>query len=194
MFMNTALPIENQTFKNIQFSEKPFSKGEYDTCVFLNCDFSNTNLSNIDFIECEFVNCNLSNIQLKNTGLKEVVFDACKMIGVNFEVCNPFLLNLRFTGCQLDFSSFYRLKLNGTNFGNCSFEEVDFTEADLTKAVFEVCDFKKAVFEKTNVQQADFYTAFNYYIDPENNQLKKAKFSKEGALGLLEKYQILVKD
>ena len=185
---------ENKTFENINFSDNSIAKGEYDGCTFIRCDFSNADLSNFEFMECEFIGCNLSNINLTNTSLKDVAFQDSKMIGVNFEVCNPFLLNLRFTGCQLDFSSFYRLKLKGTNFGNCSFEEVDFTEADLTKAVFESCDFKKAVFEKTNVQQADFYTAFNYYIDPENNQLKKAKFSKEGALGLLEKYQILVKD
>jgi hypothetical protein len=40
------------------------------------------------------------------------------------------------------------------------------------------------------LEKADFRTAFNYSINPETNRIKKAKFSKEGLNGLLDKYDI----
>jgi uncharacterized protein YjbI with pentapeptide repeats len=192
--MSTILPNTNKTFENKDFSKDRFPKREYDLCIFKNCDFSNAKISNIEFLECEFLNCNLSNIEVINTAFKEVRFSGCKVIGINFSKCNPFLLEFSFDTCQLSYSVFFKLELKGMSFKDCNLQEVDFTEANLSKATFDNCDLMKAVFDETNIESADFYSAYNYNINPENNQLKKAKFSKEGVLGLLEKYQILIKD
>ena len=35
-----------------------------------------------------------------------------------------------------------------------------------------------------------FQTAYNYKIDPEINPMRKAKFSTQGIVGLLDKYDI----
>ena len=51
-----------------------------------------------------------------------------------------------------------------------------------------------AIFERTNLESSDFRTATHFTIDPEKNRLKKAKFSKEGVLGLLKNYDIVVED
>ena len=75
-------------------------------------------------------------------------------------------------------------------FKNSSLHEVDFTDADLSDAVFDNCDLSRAVFENTNLEKADFRSAYNYSIDPERNRVKKAKFSLQGAVGLLDKYDI----
>lgn len=69
---------------------------------------------------------------------------------------------------------------------------VDFTEADLTQTTFDSCNLEGAVFENCNLEKADFQTAFNFTLDPERNKIAKAKFSKEGALGLLKKYNIQI--
>ena len=66
----------------------------------------------------------------------------------------------------------------------------DFTEADIMKSTFDNSDLQETVFFKTNLREVNFLTAFNYGIDPENNQLKKAKFSIVGIPGLLNKYGI----
>ena len=71
-------------------------------------------------------------------------------------------------------------------------EDVDFGEADLTEAIFDTCNLAQSIFEYSKLAKADFQTAYNYQIDPEINALKKTKFSKEGALGLLSKYDIIV--
>ena len=42
------------------------------------------------------------------------------------------------------------------------------------------------------LQGADFRTAYNLSLDPEKNRIKKAMFSKEGALGLLLKYKLQI--
>jgi uncharacterized protein YjbI with pentapeptide repeats len=89
-------------------------------------------------------------------------------------------------------SSFQGKKLKKTVFTNCNLEGVDFTEADLSEAVFQNCDLKNAIFDRTQLEKADLSTAFNLQLDPERNRLKNAKFSMEGALELLSKYQIKI--
>ena len=72
-------------------------------------------------------------------------------------------------------------------------KEVDFTESDLTEALFDGCDLNGAIFQRTNLEKANLETASNFNIDPENNRIKKAKFSADGLYGLLHKYDIDIK-
>jgi len=184
--------IDSEEFKGINYTIIPFIRGDYDNCHFINCNFSENDLSNNQFVECHFLNCNFSLSKIKNTALKNVYFEKCKMIGLNFSECDPFLLELKFTECQLNLASFYKLKLKNTNFINCKLNETDFVETDLTNAIFDTCDFKLAIFEKTLLVKADFSTSHHYSIDPEINNIKKAKFSKNGLAGLLEKHQLIL--
>ena len=70
--------------------------------------------------------------------------------------------------------------------------ETDLTEADLTEAKFENCNLNRAFFEHTILRGADIRTSYNFIIDPDNNDIKKAKFSMHGLQGLLAKYDIKV--
>jgi uncharacterized protein YjbI with pentapeptide repeats len=87
---------------------------------------------------------------------------------------------------------FYKLKLKKTSFINCKIHESDFTETDLTSSMFDNCDLQRAIFYNTNLEKADFRTSYNYTFDPERNRIRKARFSRIGAIGLLEKYQIII--
>jgi fluoroquinolone resistance protein len=49
-----------------------------------------------------------------------------------------------------------------------------------------------ATFDNTNLEKADFTTAFNYLIDPDTNRIKKAKFALPGVLALLNKHDIVI--
>lgn len=165
---------------------------EYELCTFSNCQFSQGDLSNISFTECTFINCDLSNTRVTNTAFKTVSFEQCKLIGVHFEDCNTFLLDLTFTDSTLNISSFYQLNLKKARFTNCSLHEVDFTEANLSEANFTNCDFIAAIFENTNIEKADFRTSSNYAIRPDMNRIKGAHFSKDGLAGLLYHHQIKI--
>lgn len=185
---------EDQHFTKQSFLVDGVCPKEYDNCIFENCDFSNINLSNVAFSSCEFTACNLSTTSLNHTSFRHVSFQDCKLLGLHFESCNPFLFEVEFNSCVLNLSSFYQLKMRQTNFKNCSLHEVDFTETDLTSSRFENCDLLNAVFDHSILEKVDFRSAVHYSIDPESNRLKKARFSKNGLAGLLHKYQLEIKD
>ena len=72
-----------------------------------------------------------------------------------------------------------------------SFENiVDFTEANFKGTLLDNCDFSRAIFKNCNLEKVDFRSSFNYSIEPEENKIKKAKFSLNGIVGLLHKYDI----
>lgn len=189
MDSNSTFEVE---FNGVNFSEKPINCIEYESCNFLNCNFSGVDLSETVFIDCDFHHCDLSNTKLIKTAFREVRFHSCKMVGLHFGDCNDFLLSMNFTDCQLDLSSFYKLKIPNTKFINSDLKEVDFVESDLSGAEFSNCNLQRALFENTNLEKADFRTSFNYIINPLNNKLKKTRFSKESIEGLLNSFDIIV--
>ncbi len=183
---------QDTVFKDVDYTKKFLTKGEYDTCTFINCNFADSDLSAITFIECEFDNCNLSMAKMNGAAFNDVDFKTCKLLGVSFNNCNDFGFDASYEDCHLNLASFFKLKLKGTQFKNCSLQEVDFIETDLSDASFDNCNLSRAVFENTNLEKADFLTSYNYSIDPEINNIKKAKFPADGLKGLLEKYNIEV--
>jgi len=70
--------------------------------------------------------------------------------------------------------------------------ETDFTKADLTDTTFGNCNLSRAFFDGTVLKNADLSSSYNFIIDPDNNDIKKAKFSVQGLPGLLVKYGIRV--
>ncbi len=182
--------IEDKHFIGEIFTQSRLPKGDYDHCVFERCEFANAFLDNQNFIECQFLDCNLSNANVAHSIFNEVAFVGCKMIGLKLETCNDFLRSFSFKDCSLNLASFYGMSLKNISFVNCKLVEADFTEADLTGSCFDDCDLQRAIFMNTQLGQADFRSAYNYQFDPSQNHLKKTKFSKEGALGLLSKFDI----
>jgi len=184
------LIYEGKTFKNI--ASKGSRDGEFENCSFVNCDFSNGVFTSGKFTDCVLTNCNLALAKLGQCQLNDVTFKDCKLLGLNFCDCSDFLFTVKFENCILDYSSFARKKMAKTHFLNSSLRNVDFTDSDLSKAVFANDDLTNAVFNKTTIKEADFLTARNYSIDPEKNNVKKARFSLYGVIGLLNKYDIRV--
>lgn len=179
----------NQQFVTQDFCSC-FEKGEYEQCHFSGCRFHQVDLQETLFISCTFDNCDLSMASLNNTGFQEVKFKDCKLMGLRFDKCQVFLLSFDFEACILNFSSFYQLNLKKMTFQGCTLHEVDFVETNLTEATFEHCDLTRSHFEQSILEKADFRTALYYTLDPDKNRIRGAKFSKEGALSLLQKYQL----
>ena len=190
--MTTRAISENETFESVNFSGKKLSVAEYDQCAFVNCTLTEADVSGFVFIDCEFKNCDLTMARIKNASFRNVKFIGCKMLGLKFDESNPMLLSVSFDNCTLNLSSFYRLKLKQTAFVNCSLHEVDFGQCDLTKSDFSNSDLNAAIFENTILEGANFITASNFAIDPDNNYLKKARFSNGNLAGLLSKYGIII--
>ncbi len=181
---------EDKLFERIDFTESKLIVDEYENCRFINCNFYAVSLLNITFRDCVFDSCDFSLSEMKNTTLNDIRFTECKLVGVQFEECNPFLFSVSFKNCVLKLAVFYKTKLKKTTFTNCNLEETDFTETDLTAAKFDNCDLSRAIFRKTILEKADFVSSFHYSIDPETNRITKARFSRSGIAGLLDKYRI----
>ncbi len=182
--------IQDKKFEKEDIATRPLVIADYENCVFNSCDLSNMDLAERVFLDCEFISCNISSAKLYKTAFKIVNFKDCKLLGLHFEDCDDFLFEVAFDNCQLNLSSFYKMKMKNTKFKSCNLSEVDFTETNLTNAVFENCELMGAKFEHTSLENADLKTARNYSIDPELNKIKKAKFSIHGIAGLLDKYDI----
>lgn len=182
--------IIGQKFTNLN----NIPRANYQECVFKDCDLSNQNLSNYQFVECIWDCCNLSNCQMENTTLKDVVFKSSKLVGVMFEMVNPFLLKLHFEASILNFASFYKLKIPKTEFISCSIREVDFTETYLKESIFDSCDLTLSKFESTNLEKVDFSSSTGIGLNPSKNNIKKARFSRNELAGLLIDFDILISE
>lgn len=183
---------QDQTFTQIDYTQQAFPKGEYDHCTFVNCKFEAVDMAAMTFLECTFDTCDLTNAKIKSTSFNEVDFVNCKLLGVDFSVCNDFMFSVIFDDCNLELASFAGLSIKQTKFSASSLKNVDFTETNLESAVFDDCDLKSATFDHTNLEKADFTSARNYTMNPAENQLKKAKFSREEIHGLLTKHDIII--
>ncbi|EGV42368.2 pentapeptide repeat-containing protein [Bizionia argentinensis JUB59] len=184
--------ICDQTFEKQNYTQKLLPKGEYDNCQFIDCDFSEVFLSSTSFMECEFINCNLSSAKVKGVMFKDVSFVECKLLGVLFQECNPFLFSISAKHSNFSYASFYAMKLTSMTFESCNLDHVDFTNANASKVKFIECSLSHAIFKNTNLEKTDLQTATNFSIQPEQNNIKQAKFSTMGALLLLNHYQITI--
>ena len=178
----------NETFK----SQTTLLKGEYENCTFIGQNFSSLNLSAFLFVDCSFEECDLSNASIKGTAFRTVTFTACKMLGLQFENSNDFGFSITCHKCILNHTSFFQRKLKKVRFTDCELHEVDFSESDLSETVFANCDLMNATFSNSNLFKSDLRSAINYSIDPESNNIKKAKFRYPEVIGLLSKYDIQI--
>lgn len=183
---------QDQVFKNIDYTQSPFPKGEYDNCTFIDCKFEDVYVTTITFLECTFDTCDMTNMKVKSTSFNEVNFLNCKLLGVDFGLCNDFMFSATFQDCNLELASFAGLNIKQTTFKTCTLQNVDFTETNAENTVFDHCNLKAAIFEQTNLQKSDLSSAYNYSIDPSRNQVKKAHFSRKEIHGLLTQYDIKI--
>lgn len=181
-----------KTFEKVLYIDKKINNREFEDCVFKNCDFSNSNFAYNSFLDCEFIDCNLSMMSLSGTSLKNVSFKNCKLLGIAFNECDDFLFQVYFEECLLDYALFSNKKMPKTKFINCSLRDVAFIGTHLTNSNFENCNLEGALFNDTQLAGVNFKTAYNFKIDPEFNPMKKAQFSTQGIVGLLDKYDIKI--
>lgn len=184
--------IEQVEFQDQDFRVAGLGATHYEECTFTRCQFEKADLSEITFLDCEMEDCDLSLADMRDTALRDVRFVGCKLVGVAFHDCHDFLFRVSFVDCLLHLSSFSGCMLKHTRFEDCDVREADFSQANLSKASFINSDLEGAIFEQTRLDEADLRKAYNFHIDPEQNHLKKARFSLEGLPGLLYTYNLRI--
>lgn len=190
--MQEEIYYDAQVFEQINSLEKGYNTSTFYGCVFKKCDFTEENFKGCIFVKCEFDACNLSMVKFKDIGFDGVHFKSSKLVGADFSAAKDFLFSVHFDDCILDYATFMKKKNKGAKFLNSSLKGTDFSGADLTLSSFMNCDLSGTVFNKTVLNQVDFAEAHHFSIDPEQNSLRKARFSASGLSGLLHKYNIVV--
>lgn len=184
-------------FYNKQFDQATtdvanWTHQEFEKCTFTNLILSGQSFAGSSFINCQFNGCALTATSLEATKLDDVSFTGCNLLSVNFGQCSSFGFRVAFNECQLDYTSFLSRNLKKTRFVDCSIREARFLSCDLTGAVFKNCNLELTVFASTILVQADLSTSYNLSLDPDNNKLKKTRFSLHSLPGLLTKYDIVI--
>ena len=87
----SGLRIVNDQLRGFSFTEKRFSN-----CVFAGCDFTDADLAQAVFERCRFEDCNLSNPSIERAAFDSVVFDGCKLVGLQFRLVNQFAFAVAF--------------------------------------------------------------------------------------------------
>jgi len=82
--------------------------------------------------------------------------------------------------------------MSDTKFVDCKLQEVEFSYSDLSKALFDSSDLTRAIFYSTNLEKANFKSAHNFSIEPSENKMTGAIFSKEELTGLLQKHKLKI--
>lgn len=188
----------SQTFAGLDLAGRELSGKTFDGCTFRDCDCSDAVFSKCKFVDCQFIACNLSLAKVPHSKFVDVVFEACKLVGVDWTraawsslaLASP----LTFRQCILNDSSFFRLHLPEMVMDTCKAHDVDFRECNLTEADFTYTDFTNSLFNKTNLTRANFAEAVQYDIDIHLNTLKGAKFCRYEAVRLLEQLGIELVD
>ena len=102
------------------------------------------------------------------------------------------LLSFSFENCQISYCYFKALKIPSTRILNSEIKDCDFIDTDLSAAIFKGSNLVGSTFVNCNLSKTDFREAYGYQFNPNNNRLKKAKFSNPEVLALLNSFGIVV--
>lgn len=182
--------IEEKVFEKIQDLEEK----EYFECSFLGCEFIEKKFNHKKFFNCLFERCALTGVQLEKARLQQVVFKESKLMGIDFTLCDPTFLKLQFQKCLLRGCNFTEMNLKEISFEDCVVKECHFVQCNLEKANFRRANLEGTLFHKANLAKANFVEAIHYVINPLNNNLKEAHFSKPEVYSLLMDLGIIVED
>ena len=188
----------NETFSKLELNDEAFLQCEFEECEFIDCHFSSAEFRSSKFINCTFTRCNLSLLRIPYSKFNEVVFNACKMVGIDWTRAEwPTYrvdAELTFTQCFLTDASFFGLTLHSLTLSECKLHDVDFRDGDFTESTLTYCDFDRAQFMHTNLQNVDFTESTNVFLNVLENRVTGAKFSRYEALNLLESLGIELVD
>lgn len=192
---------ESHTFNSLTLHAETIADIEFIDCAFSDCNFSESVFQSCTFKDCIFTNCDLSLVHVDRSQFSGVTFKKSRCIGINWAVADWGMRNalklaqpLTFKDCVLNFANFYGLTLEKMKLINCVAHEADFSEANLRDGDLSGTDLERSRFMHTNLENADFRGAKNYFISPADNTLTNAKFSLPEALNLLYSMDIEIEE
>ncbi|MBX3708060.1 MAG: pentapeptide repeat-containing protein [Pseudomonadales bacterium] len=187
-----------RAFDGLDCSGAMIARSTFEDCAFRNCRFDEATFERCRFAECTFVECNLSLMRVPGTRFSDVVFEDCKLVGVDWTRADWPRIALRaplaFRSCILTDTSFHGLQLPELVMEHCRAHEVDFRDGNFARARFCFSELTGSLFNRTDLSGADFTDATDYEIDLTANRVEDAVFSSLEAVRLLRHLGIRLVD
>lgn len=174
------------------FTSADLTGTTFASCTFAACDFSNLRLTSTRFEDCRFVDTNFSNTVVDHTRFDGVVFESCKLVGLNFGSSDPLSFHLSLARCLLRYVNFSQLRWKNAVVTDCDVIESDFRGSHLVGADFTRTRFRASRFSGADLSRADFRHAEGYDLDLRTETLKGAKFSLPEAQNLLAPFDLVL--
>lgn len=179
-------------FEKISYASQSLQGAEFESCVFRECDFSYTDFAEALLVDCRMESCRFVVPKLENSHLRNVVFEKCRLAGLDFGQCAAPGFSVEFRGSRTESCSFYQRKMGRTRFDDSELIACLFADCDLTEASFAGCRLTDTDFDRCRLGGADFRTAVDFRIDPVSNTIKKARFSHDNLAGLLTGFDLVI--
>jgi uncharacterized protein YjbI with pentapeptide repeats len=109
---------------------------------------------------------------------------------LNFSEVNSFMLEMRFTDCQLHFCDWKDMVLSDISFVNCHLQENTFERCDMRNCRMESCNMDRAQFTRNDLRTFDVSSNYNFSLDPELNKIKGMQLHERQLICLLFKYEL----
>lgn len=186
--------LENMVFSDQDLLGIDLRGKSFASCRFDNLRLTEVPLSDCTFEDCVFESCDLTMAKVSGAAFHEVLFQRSKLMGIDWTPVRGLIFTVTFDGCNLTHATFAQRKMCGTHFLDCKAHEVTFLSVDLSQAVFAGSDLLGARFIDTELNEADLSQARNYQINPQQNRLRKTRFSQEAAIALAGEMGVIVPD
>lgn len=179
-------------FEDLDLVEVPLGEKSFRDCRFAKVRLSEARLAGCTFEDCAFEDCDLTMAKVADAAFREVAFLRSKLMGIDWTDVRGLAFAVSFEECNLSHATFSDRKMPRTIFRQCRAHEASFAGVDLTKSVFTGTDLRGARFIDTILVEADLSEAVHYDISPQQNRLRKTKFSQEAALALVAQLGVVV--
>lgn len=164
----------------------PWGGHHFEECTFEGLDLSGRDWRQARFQRCTFLHCKLDEIRLTDTGWQEVEFRSCSMVKLRWSSLRSFLLEFKLIECQATLGDWEGLDMQGIALEDCDLSGSNFSGADCRKTTWSGCRMRDVVFHRTDLREADFRGAKDWYVDPAQNRVKGARFDPTDLSGLVK--------
>lgn len=181
-----------EEFEGEIFEGQVIGKLVYEECHFKNCQFVGVTFQETILRDCTFQDCVWGLVKLNATRMQGVDFVDCKIMGTSFSEIHKMAPSITFSNSKVEMCNFESLDLQDFKMEGCKATDCIFWSCGLIEANFSNTILTGVQFERCNLSKADFRGAREYRFNPQDNQVKGAKFSQPDVLGLLHNLQIIV--
>ncbi len=184
--------FEEETLADLSARGRTLTAKRFERCTFVRCDFGEARFEDCRFDDCRFERCDLSNCKVPRTAFRGVEFDACKVMGVDWQQAVKLLFEVAFVDSELSYCTFVGHRLRGLRVHESRARDVDFSGCDLKRATFTRSDLAGARFERSDLRGADLSEATHVALDPARNRLGDTKISVDAGLETLARLGFVV--